>query len=379
MNSFPRTDRSMMAQWWWTVDRVSLFVIFALILGGVVVALAASPPVAERLDLGPFHFVYRQMIFVIPTLVCLFGISLLSARGVRRVAAVIFCLGLILMVLTLLIGPEVKGAHRWLSIGSFTIQPSEFVKPAFVVLAAWFFAEGKRHPDVPGNTLAAAVFVLFLGLLVLQPDFGQAILVSLVWGTMFFLSGVSWPWIAGLAVSGLAGFFVAYQLVPHVSSRVDRFLFPESGDTYQVDKALEAFTQGGVLGRGPGEGQIKQIIPDAHTDFIFAVLAEEYGLLLCLFIVLMFAIVVVRVFARALEEVDEFVYIASCGLISLFGLQAIINMAVNLNLLPAKGMTLPFLSYGGSSLLSLSITMGMVLALTRKRSGIAAGQMAFAR
>ncbi len=379
MNTVPRTDRSMIGQWWWTVDRVSLLVIFTLILGGVVFSMAASPPVAHRLDLPSFHFVYRQILFVVPTLICLVGFSLLGTRGVRRAAALIFLGGMFLMVLTLLIGAEVKGATRWISIGSFTLQPSEFVKPAFVVLAAWFFAEGKRNETIPGNALSAGLFGLFLGLLVLQPDFGQAILVSLVWGTMFFLAGVSWPWIIGLGSVGVAGLFVAYQLVPHVSSRVDRFLFPESGDTYQVDKALEAFTHGGVLGKGPGEGRIKDIIPDAHTDFIFAVLAEEYGLILCLFIVVLFAVIVIRAFARALEEVDEFSYIASCGLAALFGYQAIINMAVNLNLVPAKGMTLPFLSYGGSSLLSLSITMGMLLALTRRRSTFAALQMSVRR
>lgn len=379
MNTVPRTDRSMIGQWWWTVDRVTLLVIVTLVLGGVVFSMAASPPVADRLDLNSYHFVYRQFLFVVPTLICLIGISLLSTRGVRRVAAIIFLGGLGLMVLTLFIGAEVKGATRWISVGTFTLQPSEFVKPAFVVLAAWLFAEGKRQEGIPGNFLSALLFVLFLSLLVLQPDFGQAILIALVWGTMFFLSGISWPWISGLALTGIVGLFVAYQLVPHVSSRVDRFLYPESGDTYQIDKALEAFTQGGVLGRGPGEGRIKQIIPDAHTDFVFAVLAEEYGLFLCLFIVFLFAVVVMRVFARALEEVDDFVYIASCGLISMFGLQAIINMSVNLNLVPSKGMTLPFLSYGGSSVLSLSITMGMVLALTRKRSGFASLQPSFAR
>ena len=379
MNTVPRTDRSLIGQWWWTVDRVSLLVVFTLILGGVVFSMAASPPVADRLDLNSFHFVYRQILFVVPTLVCLVGISLLSVRGVRRLAAIVFFAGLLLMVLTLFVGAEVKGATRWISVGSFTIQPSEFVKPAFVILAAWLVAEGKKHEGIPGNTLSAFLFIVFLGLLILQPDFGQAILVSLVWGTMFFLAGISWPWIAGLAACGFLGMFTAYQLVPHVSSRVDRFLFPESGDTYQVDKALEAFTQGGVLGKGPGEGRIKQIIPDAHTDFIFAVLAEEYGLILCLFVVALFAIIVVRVFARALEEVDEFSYIASCGLVSMFGFQAIINMAVNLNLVPAKGMTLPFLSYGGSSLLSLSITMGMLLALTRRRSSFAAIQGPLAR
>ncbi len=379
MNSVPRTDRSVVGQWWWTVDRVSLLVILTLILGGVVFSMAASPPVADRLDLNSFHFVYRQILFVVPTLMFLVAISLLSPRGVRRVAAIVFVSGMLLMIATLFVGAEVKGATRWISIGSFTLQPSEFVKPAFVVLAAWLFAEGKRHADIPGNALSAIIFLLFLGLLVLQPDFGQAILISLVWGTMFFLSGISWPWIGGLAMAGLAGLIASYHLVPHVSSRVDRFLFPESGDTYQIDKALDAFTHGGVLGRGPGEGRIKEIIPDAHTDFIFAVLAEEYGLVLCLVIIVLFAIVVMRVFARALEEVDDFSFIASCGLISLFGYQAIINMAVNLNLVPAKGMTLPFLSYGGSSLLSLSITMGMVLALTRRRSMFAALQASAVR
>jgi cell division protein FtsW len=363
----------MIGQWWWTVDRWTLLVVVTLALGGVVFSLAASPPVANRLGLDSYHFVYRQLTFLAPTAVLLVGASLLSPRGVRRLAALVLLGGISLMVLTLFVGPEVKGAHRWLFLGPFSVQPSEFVKPAFVVLAAWLFAEGANNKNVPGNAISACLFGIFLVLLVLQPDFGQAVLVSTVWGAMFFLSGVSWPWIGGMTSFGFAGLFAAYSFVPHVASRIDRFLDPENGDTFQIDKATDAFANGGMFGMGPGEGRIKQIIPDAHTDFVFAVLAEEFGLVLCLIVIGLFCVIVMRGLLMTINESDAFVQLAAAGLTILFGLQAVINMAVNLSLLPAKGMTLPFLSYGGSSLLSLALTIGMLLALTRRRASYGFG------
>ncbi|MDO8288857.1 MAG: putative lipid II flippase FtsW [Parvibaculum sp.] len=364
-----RTNRSQIAQWWWTVDKWTLFGLFALMLIGGVLALAASPSVAMRINLPPFHFVYRQLFFFMPATAVIIGVSLLNVRQVRRLAAVVFLVAFTLMAMTLVFGPEVKGAHRWLQIGPLAIQPSEFVKPSFIVLAAWMFAEAQRIQGFPGTIIALVLYAMVVSVLALQPDFGQLMLVTLSFGAIFFMAGLSWRWIGSLAAIALIGAVAAYSLSPHVTSRVDRFLNPESGDTYQIDRALDAFHTGGILGRGPGEGEVKRILPDAHTDFIFAVAAEEYGVISGLIIIGMFSFIVLRTLRRAMVEQDLFVQFASCGLASLFGLQALINMAVNVNLIPAKGMTLPFISYGGSSLIALGFTMGMLLALTRRRVG----------
>lgn len=364
-----RTNRSKLAEWWWTVDKWMLLGLFCLMLIGGVLALAASPAVAMRIHLPPFHFVYRQMLFLAPAIATIIGVSLLDVRQVRRVAAIVFLAALLLMVLALFVGPEVKGAHRWLQLGPIAIQPSEFVKPSFIVLAAWMFAEAQRTPGFPGTIIALALYAMVVGVLALQPDFGQLMLVTMVFGAIFFMAGLSWRWIGVLAGVAVAGAFAAYTLMPHVASRVDRFLNPESGDTYQIDRALDAFHTGGFLGRGPGEGEVKRILPDAHTDFIFAVAAEEYGVIAGLLIIGLFCFLVTRTLRRAMDEKDLFVQFASCGLVTLFGLQALINMAVNVNLIPAKGMTLPFISYGGSSMIALAFTMGMLLALTRRRAG----------
>jgi cell division protein FtsW len=361
-----RTNRSQIAEWWWTVDKWTLFGLLSLMLLGGVLALAASPAVAMRINLPPFHFVYRQIIFFVPALAIIVWVSLLNVRQIRRAAAVVFFASLALMLLALLIGPEIKGAHRWLQIGPIAIQPSEFVKPSFIVLAAWMFAERVRTPGFPGTLVALVFYCAVASVLALQPDFGQLMLLTIVFGAIFFMAGLSWIWISSLATLSLVGVLAAYTLMPHVTSRIDRFLNPESGDTYQIDRALDAFHTGGFFGRGPGEGEVKRILPDAHTDFIFAVAAEEYGIIAGLIIIGLFSFIVLRTLSRAMEEQDLFIQLASSGLIALFGLQAIINMMVNVNLMPAKGMTLPFISYGGSSLLALAFTMGMLLALTRR-------------
>ncbi|PKQ02356.1 MAG: putative lipid II flippase FtsW [Alphaproteobacteria bacterium HGW-Alphaproteobacteria-12] len=364
-----RTNRSLFAEWWWTVDKWTLAGLFSLMLLGGVLALAASPAVATRIHLPPFHFVYRQMAFLLPSIAVLIGVSLLNVRQVRRLAAAVFAIFFVLMALAPLIGPEVKGAHRWLQIGPFGVQPSEFVKPAFIVLVAWLFAEAQRTPGVPGTAIGLALFGMVVSVLAIQPDFGQLMLVTMVFGAMLFMAGLSWGWIGSLATLALVGAIAAYSLMPHVASRVDRFLNPESGDTYQIDRALDAVNAGGITGRGPGEGVVKRILPDAHTDFIFAVAAEEYGIIAGLVIIGIFASIVIRTLRHAMDEPDLFVQFATCGLVALFGLQALINMAVNVNLMPAKGMTLPFISYGGSSLFALAFAMGMLLALTRRRAG----------
>lgn len=363
-----RTNRTPLSEWWWTVDRWTLLAIAGLIIVGIVLSLAASPAVAQRLGLPGFHFVYRQMIFLLPAVAVLAGVSMLNVKQVRRLAAGVFAASFLLMAATLVAGPEIKGATRWLSVGPISIQPSEFVKPAFAVLAAWLFSEGARG-RIPGAAIAFGLFAAVAVVLALQPDFGQLSLVTLVFAGLFFLSGLSWFWIGMLGGVTMAGSLAAYSLVPHVASRVDRFINPDSGDTYQIDRALDAFRAGGFFGKGPGEGEVKRILPDAHTDFIFAVAAEEFGVLAGLLIIGLFGFIVLRTLLRLRTESDLFVQLAASALVVLIGVQALINMAVNVNLVPAKGMTLPFISYGGSSLLAVALNLGMLLALTRRRAG----------
>ncbi len=362
-----RVERTPISEWWWTVDRPLLFAVIALMLGGVVLSLAASPQVAERLDLELFHFVNRQVMFLIPAAAVMFGVSMLNPRGVRRVALVAFLIFWPAMIAALFIGPEIKGAHRWLQIGPFGVQPSEFVKPAFIVLAAWLFAEGARRDDVPGHAMAILLFGLVVVVLVVQPDFGQTMLIGIVWGALFFLAGLRWLYMAGLGGIGILGIFVAYEVVPHVRERIAKFLDPGGSENFQSERAFESFVTGGWLGKGPGEGTIKRILPDAHTDFIFAVTGEEFGILFCLILLALFAFVVLRGLSHAMNEEEPFARLAVAGITMLFGLQSAINMAVNVQLMPAKGMTLPFVSYGGSSLISLALGMGFLLALTRRR------------
>jgi cell division protein FtsW len=362
-----RAQRTLFGVWWWSVDRLLRGALVALVLIGFVLLLAASPPVAIRLGADPFHFVNRQALYMVPALAVLDATSLLSPRQVRRTAMIVFMVSLALVVATLFIGAEIKGAQRWISLFGVSIQPSEFLKPSFVVLAAWVFAESARRPEMPTTMMAVTLLGVSVAPLVLQPDIGQSILLVLIWCTLFFLSGLAWKWAVGLVSFSIMAVFAAYQFLPHVARRIQRFIDPSSGDTFQIDTAIESFVRGGWLGRGPGEGTVKRILPDGHSDFVFAVAAEEFGIALCLFLVLLFAFVVLRALFHAQRDEDPFARLAISGLALLFGLQSSIAMAVNLHLLPAKGMTLPFISYGGSSLISLAFGMGMLVALTRRR------------
>jgi cell division protein FtsW len=362
-----RVERTPFGEWWWTVDRLLLAALGALMLAGIVLSLAASPPVAARIGLDPFHFVNRHVLFLLPAMIVLVATSFLPPRHIRRVALVVFIVSLTLVAATLLFGAEVKGARRWIVILGVNIQPSEFAKPAFVILIAWLFGESARRPEMPTNAGALALLLLVVTLLMLQPDFGQTMLIALIWGALFFMAGMRLIWVLGLggvAALGLAG---AYAMVPHVARRIRRFLDPSSGDTFQIDHAIGSFMRGGWFGQGPGEGTVKRILPDSHADFVFAVAAEEFGIALCLFLVAVFAFIVIRALVHAMRTEDPFTRFAAAGLAILFGLQSAINMSVNLHLIPAKGMTLPFISYGGSSLISLAYGMGMLLALTRER------------
>ncbi|HIF10650.1 MAG TPA: cell division protein FtsW [Sneathiellales bacterium] len=353
MTTFSRVDTSVVGRWWWTVDRGILLAIALLITIGTILGLAASPAVANRLGLDSHHFVQRQIIYLFPAIVIMLGVSLLAPVSVRRLAAVMFLVLVPMMVLTLIVGAEIKGSRRWLRIASLTLQPSEFLKPAFIVVSAWMLAEGRSNLNFPGIRISAVLYGTVIGLLLLQPDFGQTALISVVWLVQLFIAGMPWFWVWAGGLSVMMGGFVAYSMVGHVASRINRFFDP-----------------GGLFGRGPGEGVVKQVLPDAHTDFIFAVAGEEFGLFVCLFIAALFAFVVLRGISRLMRESNLFIVLAASGLLVMFGLQAMINIGVNLNLLPSKGMTLPFISYGGSSLLALAIAMGMVLAMTRNRTGV---------
>jgi cell division protein FtsW len=306
-------------------------------------------------------------LFLLPSFIVMIGVSFFSPRQIRRSALIVLAISVTLIVITLLFGAEVKGARRWITILGVNIQASESAKPAFVVVVAWLFAESARRPEMPATSMALVSLLGLVTLLVLEPDFGQTMLIQMVWGALFFIAGMRMVWVFGLAGSAAAGLFGAYLLVPHVAARIKRFMDPASGDTFQVDTAMESFFHGGWFGVGPGEGTVKRILPDSHTDFVFAVAAEEFGVIFCLALAGLFAFIVIRTLSRAYANEDLFTRFAASGLAILFGVQAAINMSVNLHLIPAKGMTLPFISYGGSSMVSLAYGVGMMLALTRQR------------
>jgi cell division protein FtsW len=369
-HAFARTDRSPLGLWWWTVDRLLLAATAALIFLGVALSFASSPAAAARMGLeDPFHFAVRQSVFAAIAAVILIVASLMSPRGVRRVAFVIYVASILIMLALPIVGHSAKGAQRWLQLGGFSLQPSEFVKPALIVLAAWMFAERQKGGGVPGVSIAFGLYGLTVALLLIQPDIGQTVLLTVAFGATFFMAGVPFRWILLLGGVAGAGLFSTYFLFAHVASRVTKFLSPEKADTHQIDRASEAIAAGGLFGRGPGEGVMKRHVPDLHTDFIYSVAAEEYGLLFSLLLIGLFAFVALRGLFRAMRLSDPFEQVAAAGLFVLFAQQALINIAVNLNLIPTKGMTLPFISYGGSSMLAMGLTLGLALALTRKRPG----------
>jgi cell division protein FtsW len=364
-----RAESGLVNNWIWTIDRLLVGAIGALMFCGILLGLAASPAVAERLQLSTFHFVHRQAIYLVPAIAVMIGVSFLSPRYIRRLALAVFIIALLMVVGTLFFGAEIKGARRWINLGPFgSVQPSEFLKPAFVVVAAWAFSEGAKRTDMPGTILSILLLPLTIVPLILQPDIGQTMLLSIVWCGLFFLAGLHVMWVFGLLGLGAGGILLAYKFVPHVTKRMNKF-FDEKGnqDSFQVDSAIESFTSGGFFGKGPGEGTVKRYLPDAHTDFIFAVTGEEFGILACMVLVSLFAFIVLRSFWLANRTADPFCRFAAVGLAMLFGIQSGINMAVNLHLMPPKGMTLPFISYGGSSLISLAIGMGFLIAVTRRR------------
>ncbi|CAN7302434.1 putative lipid II flippase FtsW [Phenylobacterium sp. LjRoot225] len=369
-HAFARSDRSALGMWWWTVDRWMLSVAALLIAIGVALSFASSPAAAMRMNIGdPFHFAVRQCVFGVVAAVILLGASMLEVKTIRRAAFFIWLGAILIMVALPLFGHSAKGATRWLEFGGFTLQPSEFMKPALVILIAWMFSEGQKGQGVPGVSIAFGLYFISIALLLIQPDVGQTVLITIAFGAAFWMAGVPISWVMLLGGTAVAGLSSTYFLFPHVASRVNRFLSPDKADTHQVDRASEAIRAGGFLGRGPGEGVMKRHVPDLHTDFIYSVGAEEYGLVFSLLLISLFALLVTRGLYRAMKLNDPFEQVAAAGLFVLVGQQAFINVAVNLNMIPTKGMTLPFISYGGSSMLAMGLTLGMALALTRRRPG----------
>jgi cell division protein FtsW len=369
-HAFTRTDRSTLGVWWWTMDRWLLGATAILVVLGVLLSFGNSPAAAARMNLpDPFHFAVRQTVFAVGGAGILLAVSMLTPRLVRRVSFFVYLIAIAIMVALPFFGHHAKGATRWVEFAGFTLQPSEFMKPALIVLVSWMFAEGQKGEGVPGVSIAFGLYAVAVGLLLTQPDVGQTVLITVAFGACFFMAGVPIRWIVGLAAVASTGAVGLYFAFDHVASRVNRFLDPDKADTHQVDKAQEAIAAGGWFGQGPGEGVLKRQVPDVHTDFAYSGAAEEFGLIFSLFLISLFAFIVIRGMLRAIKLSDPFEQVAASGLFVLLGQQAFINIAVNLNLIPTKGMTLPFISYGGSSMLAMGLTMGMALALTRKRPG----------
>ncbi len=362
-----RADNSVLGRWWWTVDHASLGAVGVLFGFGYLLALAAAPSAAARLGAPRYHLLAKQVVFLLAGLAALLAISMLSPREVRRLALVGGVVALILTAATMAIGMEVLGARRWIRFPGFAVQPSEFLKPCFAVVAAWLLAERRRNPRFPGGLIACAIWLVIMFLLKEQPDVGMAAVITAVLFVQFFVDGLNLAAVA-LAVLAMVGLAIAaYLMFGHVRLRVAEFLHPHGPHTYQIKTALEAFGHGGLLGRGLGEGRIKDQLPDAHADFIFAVAGEEIGLIFTALIPLVFAFIVLRGLWRVLGETDPFIVLACTGLLAAFGLQAFVNMASALAMIPTKGMTLPFISYGGSSALASALEVGMLLALSRRR------------
>ena len=366
MATLSRADNSMLGRWWWSVDRWTLGAIGMLIGFGYIMMLAASPAVAERIGTSRETFILKQVVFLALAGLIVVAVSMLSTRDIKRLAIAGCVIALTLTAATMVMGVEIKGARRWISLPGMSVQPSEFLKPCFAIVTAWLLSEGKRSPRFPGMLLAFVIFGVILMLLKSQPDIGMLAVVTVVFLAQLYINGLP-LFLVGVALSMIGGGAVAaYTLFPHVRSRVTRF-WDGTGDNYQVTTAMEAFGNGGLMGRGPGEGHVKDVLPDAHADFVFAVAGEEFGMLLCVVILAVFAFIVLRGLLRLLREQDLFVVLSCTGLVTGFGLQAFVNMASTLRLIPTKGMTLPFISYGGSSLWALAFGMGMLLALTRRR------------
>ncbi|VDS05405.1 Lipid II flippase FtsW [Devosia equisanguinis] len=365
---FSRAEKTPLAEWWWSIDRELLGALVLLLACGMVLSFGASPPVAERIGLNEWYFVLRHGLFVLLAIPVMLATSLLSHRQARFAALGVLIVMTLLLWATLRFGTEVKGARRWITIAGQSVQPSEFVKPAFAVIGAWLFSEFMIHRNVPGRTLATIIMLAIVSGLLLQPDIGQTALVFATWAVLLFLSGISWWIIFGLAGAAGGLLFGAYLFFPHFARRIDTFINPDGGgNTYQIDRALQSLLEGGWFGRGPGESIAKKLIPDAHADYVFSAAAGEFGILFCMGLVGVIAFIVIRAMIAAQRQTSLFARLAASTIAIQFAMQSGINLAVNLNLIPPKGMTLPFVSYGGTSMIAVAFAMGLMLAFTRTK------------
>jgi len=365
-----RSNNKMISQWWWTIDRGIIGAVMALIFIGMILIMAASPSVAEHINKDNNHFIIRQAVFMVVGVTLMVLISMLPVIVIRRAAVIGFLGCILLLVLVLLFGSEIKGAKRWISLPGFSLQPSEFIKPLFAVVTAWVLARKQMVDSYPGFKIAIGLYLIIATLLIMQPDFGMTIAVTSIWGIQMFLAGLSLWLVVSLSVIGIGAIVAAYIFLPHVAKRINTFIDPKTGDNYQVDRAHDAFANGGFFGMGPGQGVVKETVPDAHTDFIFSVAGEELGTLFCLSIVFLYFFIIVRVFLKVYKENNLFLILAVSGLLVQISIQALVNMGVALALIPNTGMTLPLISYGGSSTIAISMSFGMILAFTRKRYGV---------
>ncbi|MBP1531921.1 MAG: cell division protein FtsW, partial [Alphaproteobacteria bacterium] len=347
-------------------DKIILFVSIVLLFLGVILNITASPAVARRINVDDYWFVRKQIFYVILSFITIFSLSMLKLKTIRRLSIAGFAVIFLLLILTVLFGFETKGARRWISLFGISLQASEFMKPIFIVVTAWLLDCGKKYDYFPGTRIAILLYALIVCLLLMQPDIGMTLLISAIFWLQIFLAGLPMIWVSILAIAALIAAPVLYFVFPHFHARIDQFWFGSSETSYQINRAMEAFRNGNLVGKGPGEGTVKLLIPDAHTDFVFAVAGEEYGVWLCLIIIALFALIVARTMRSARRETNLFVMYSEVGLAASLGLQAFVNMGSSLHLIPTKGMTLPFISYGGSSLLCSAIEVGMILALTRQ-------------
>ena len=369
MRFLTRHSKSKISNWWWTVDKVNFSLSIFLIFIGVMLVLSASPSAAHRDRLvDEFSFVKKQGVFICVGIMLMIGISMQSMRTIRRLAILGFLCAFVGVVLTYFVGDATKGAQRWIKFAGFSLQPSEFIKPMFIVVTAWLLDARKRSDDFPGMAVAVFLYVITAGAVFGQPDLGMTVLISGVWALQMVWAGIPAWLITILFTSGVFLVITAYFVLAHVRDRIDRFLATENEIGSQIQKSMDAFANGNLLGRGPGEGVIKMSLPDVHTDFIFSLAGEEYGVCLTSLIVISFAVIVIRTMLNSLKDNNLFQMYAASGLAASLGGQAIVNMCSALQLMPAKGMTLPFVSYGGSSMLASCITMGMLLSLTRKNA-----------
>jgi cell division protein FtsW len=366
---FDRSKSNIFLNWWWTIDRLTMGAIFLLIAIGFVLLMAASPTVAERIKVPSFHFVQKQLIFYLLGAIIIYAFSVMDIVTLRMVNALCFFVAMVLLVMVQFWGFETKGAKRWIYLGGFSLQPSEVLRPFYAVICAWFLSKGKIQNNYRGELICIIITAIIALFLALEPDFSMILFFGVILAAQLFIAGLPILYILISGVLGAVAVIAGYFAMPHVRNRIDSFLDPSKGESYQSRKSLEAFYNGGFFGTGPGEGQVKEIIPDAHTDFIFPVAGEELGVLVCLFIVFLFGFITLRSLFKMYSEKDLFAILAVSGLMVFFATMAVVNMGVAVGLLPNTGVTLPFISYGGSSMISTCAAMGMVLAFTKKRFG----------